>query len=175
MARRPPIRHFFLYYFQRFQMYFLRWDLAQLPAIVLYVIHPFGISVMFFLFSYFTQKLFCFLYIQLLVFTRSFSTDLLVEFSFVISECPILLVLHDNVEISFESPFFCLYLYIYLFMLHCQILLLFCSGFLIPSDLRVFLRQQAKVIRKVLITFACCLNFLPVLSVKFPIQVLYFS
>ena len=44
------------------------------------VICPFGLSAIFFMFPYFTLKLFCFLWIRLLVCPRVFSAYLLVEF-----------------------------------------------------------------------------------------------
>ena len=50
---------------------------------------------MFFFFSYFTQKLFSFLYIQLFAGSRIFPTDLKVEFSFVILEYYVLFILLD--------------------------------------------------------------------------------
>ena len=55
-----------------------------------HVIYPFSLSVIFFLFPYFIPKLFCF---KLLVGPYTFSTYLLVEFSFVILECPVLFIL----------------------------------------------------------------------------------
>ena len=66
-----------------------------------HVIHPFGLSIMFSLFPYFTPKLFCFLCIQLLVCFRAFSIYLMVEFSFVILEYPVLFVLLEPSQIGF--------------------------------------------------------------------------
>ena len=66
---------------------------------------------MFYLFSCFTPKFF---YFRLLVYPRAFSTYLLVEFSFVILEYPVLL---DAVSICYESPFSCHYLLTCLFKL----------------------------------------------------------
>ena len=70
-------------------------------------------SFMLFLFLYFTPKLFCFLCIRLLV-----------EFSFVILECPVLIISLDPVSVYFKSPF-CQYLLIYLFKLPYKICQLF--------------------------------------------------
>ena len=55
-----------------------------------HVIYPFGLSVMFFLSSYRSVEVFCFLCIRLFIGLCAFSNDLLVEFSFVILEGPIL-------------------------------------------------------------------------------------
>ena len=59
------------------------------------------------------QNCFCFFCIHLLVYASAFSTDFLVEFSFVILEGPTLLVLLDPVPASFESPIFRKYFLIY--------------------------------------------------------------
>ena len=71
-----------------------------------------------FLFPYLTPKLFCFHCIQLLVCPRAVSTYLLVEFSFFILKCLVLIVLLDPVSVSFKSPFFRQYLLFYLFKFH---------------------------------------------------------
>ena len=71
--------------------------------------NPFYISIMVFLFPYFILKLFGFFWICLLVCPCTLATNLLVEFSFVILECPIMFVLLDPIPISFVSPFFCQY------------------------------------------------------------------
>ena len=81
---------------------------------ILYVIYPFCISVMFFLFLYLTPNR-----IILLICSCLFSTDMLVEFSFVILEGPILFVLFDPFSGSFEHSFFHQYLLIYFFLLCC--------------------------------------------------------
>ena len=47
----------------------------------IYFIHPFRLSIILFLFQYFTLKLFCFLCIHLLIYHRVFSTYLMVGFS----------------------------------------------------------------------------------------------
>ena len=74
-----------------------------------YFIYPFSLSVMFPLFLYFTPKLFCFFCNRLLVCLRAFSSELLIKFSFIYLECPILIV---------KSRFFHQYLLIYFFKLH---------------------------------------------------------
>ena len=76
--------------------------------------------LMLFLFSYFTPKSFCFICIRLLVCPRAFSTDLLVEFSFVIFECPVLIILLAAVLVSFKLPFFFQCMIINLFKSYCQ-------------------------------------------------------
>ena len=88
------------------------------------------LSFMFFLFPCFTPKLFCF---RFLVCPRVFCTDLLVEFSFVILENLVLIVLLEPSAVSFESPFFHQYLFIYFFKLHFQTCQLFCFGLFILS------------------------------------------
>ncbi len=90
------------------------------------------------LFPHFTPKLFCFLCIRLLVCTRSFPTNLLVEFSFVILECPDLFLLLDLVSVSFKSLFFRQYLLIYSFKLHHQTCQRFCFVFYPNISLRFF-------------------------------------
>ena len=91
------------------------------------VIHLLSLSVEFFLFPYFTPKLFCFLCFWLLVYPRAFSTYLLVEFSFVILKCPVLFVLFGPVSLTFVSPFCRQYFFIYLFKLYCH------AGLFIPT------------------------------------------
>ena len=55
--------------------------------------YPFGFSVIISTFSYFAPKLFYVLRIWLLVYLRAFSPYMLLEFSFVVLECPVLSVL----------------------------------------------------------------------------------
>ena len=86
----------------------------------------------------FTQKLFCFLYIWSLVCPRAFSSYLLVTFSFVILECPVLFLWLDPVSISFKSLFFHQYPLIYLFKLYSQACQLFSIGLYIPTCTSVF-------------------------------------
>ena len=71
-----------------------------------HVIYPFSLSIMFFLFPYFTPELFCFHCIQLLVCPCAFSINLSVEFSFIMLEGPVLFVLFNSVQVSFEFLFF---------------------------------------------------------------------
>ena len=55
-----------------------------------------GFFVIPFPFLHFSPKLFSFLYIQVFVCSRAFSTCFLVEFSFVISQCPFCLIPSRN-------------------------------------------------------------------------------
>ena len=84
----------------------------------------FSISIMFFLFPYFTPKLFCFLCIPLVVCPCRYFTNFLVEFSFIILECSVLFIFIELVPVSFEFPFFRQYLLIYFFQLYSQTCLL---------------------------------------------------
>ena len=84
-------------------MYFRLRPLFKSFYFFFHLIYPFGLPFVFFLFSYFTPKLFCFLCIWFLVCSRAF---LLVVFSFVILECPVLFELLDPVSVFFKSPFF---------------------------------------------------------------------
>ena len=68
------------------------------------------LSFMFFLFPYFTLKFFCFLWIQLLICPRIFSTDLLIVFF-----CYFGIVCFVCIALIFRALFFCRYLLIYLF------------------------------------------------------------
>ena len=64
------------------------------------------------------QKMFSLLCIHLLMCPCEFSTNWFVQFSLVILESPVLLVLLDQVSISFESLFHCKYRLIYFFQLY---------------------------------------------------------
>ena len=100
-------------------------------SILFHVIHPFSLSVIFFLFLYFTPILFCFIRIRLLVCLCAFSTHFFLEFSFVILEVPVLSLLLDPVPVSFESSFIRQYLLIYLFQANFQTCLQFYFGLFI--------------------------------------------
>ena len=63
-----------------------------------------------FFFFYFISKLFCFLFIQLLVCPCAFFTVLFVEFSLILLESPALFVFIDSVLAFLKSPFFHRYL-----------------------------------------------------------------
>ena len=54
----------------------------------------------------FSSRIFCFLYIQLLVYFRVFSSELFVELSFVILKSPVLIVLLDPVSVSLSPSSF---------------------------------------------------------------------
>ena len=82
--------------------------------------------VMFFPSPYFTPKLLRFFYPCLLICFGIFSTNLLVEFSFVILEFSVLFILFDPVQIPLESSFFRQYLLIYFLQLYSQTCLQLC-------------------------------------------------
>ena len=124
-------------------------NLVRVVVIIFHVIYLFGLSVKLFLFPYFTQKLFCFLCIRLLVCPCAFYSILLLQFSFVILESLVLIVLIDTVSVSFKSPFCRPYLLIYVFKLYCQICSLFCLIF----------SSQCIPVFSLLSTFACRRNF----------------
>ena len=124
--------------------------LRRVLIILFHIIHSIGLFVMFFLFPYFNPKLFCFIYV--LVYLHEFSTYLVVEFSFVILEFPVLFVLLDSVLVSFKSSFYHEYLLIYLFKFYRQIFLLFSFDIFIPYILKCF---------SFLCVFACCRSFSP--------------
>ena len=65
------------------------------------VAYPFGFLLMFSWFPYFTPKLFSFLCISLLGCLRTVWPYLLIEFSFIVLECPVLSVLFPPLSISF--------------------------------------------------------------------------
>ena len=92
-------------------------------------IHSGFLLCFFFLFRYLTPKMFCFLCIRLLICPCAFSIDLLVEFSFLI-----LFLLLNGVPLSFESPFFFLYLLIYFFELYGKFCLPLIFDFLFHFD-----------------------------------------
>ena len=87
------------------------------------------VFLLYFPFPYFTPRLFCFFCIRLLICPRAFSSWSLVDFSLVILEWPVLIVLLDPVSVSFKSPFFRQYLLIYIFKLHFKICQQICICF----------------------------------------------
>ena len=89
---------------------------------------------------YLALEMLCFLCICFFICLYAFSTNLLVKFSFVIWECPDLLVFcPDSVRVSSESAFFLEYHLIYFFQLYRQscLRLYFFDGF-IPFSPCVF-------------------------------------
>ena len=98
--------------------------------------------------------MFCF-YIWVLGCTRAISTYFLIEFSFVILECPVLFVLFNPFSLSFNSSSFRQYLLIYPFKLHCKVCLVFRFGLFSPT--------YPFVSFFFLSTFSCH-NFFPCLS-----------
>ena len=136
---RPLISNFSsLYYFlgsrfERIQVYFGLRSIFELLEFFFHVIYQFGFSVMFFLFSYSTSKLFCYLLKWVLVCPRALSTYLLIEFSFVILEYLVLFGVLDLVSESFKSPFR-QYPLIYLFKLYCLTCPLLFFSFLVSSS-----------------------------------------
>ena len=104
-----------------------------------YVIYPFGHFDKFFLFPYFTPKLFCFLSIYLLISPCASSTCLSVEFSLVLLECSVFFVLFDPVSVYFKSSFFCHYFFfIYFFKFYFRTCLLFYFDIFIQKSFRIF-------------------------------------
>ena len=113
--------HFPIWYF----LYVALSDSTSRPSLCLcsfFFLLFIHLAFLFFLFPYFTAKLFCFFCSQLLVYPCVFSTDLLVEFSFIIleglcrqwvyecpgydtkqsdAEIPVMLELWGNAEYSF--------------------------------------------------------------------------
>ena len=82
---------------------------------------------------YFTPKLFCFFCLRLLNCLFAVSINLLVEFSFIILECPVLLVLFDPVPVPFECSLIHQYILNNFFQSHCQTSLQFSfCGLLFP-------------------------------------------
>ena len=74
---------------------------------------------MFLRLPYFSPKSFGFFYIWLLVYFRVTPSQLLIEFSFVVSECPVLSVLFYPLSISLYSSFFGQYFLVYFLLLCC--------------------------------------------------------
>ena len=74
-----------------------------------YVIYPFSLSIIFFLFSYIVPELFCFLFILMLICRYAFTASLLIKFSFVILEGPVLILLLNFVWASFKNLLFPIY------------------------------------------------------------------
>ena len=72
---------------------------------------------------YFSLKLFGFSCIRLLIFFSVISSHLLVEFSFVVLECPVLFVLSYPLSISLKSSFFRHYFHVYFLKLYCYFFL----------------------------------------------------
>ena len=106
-----------------------------------------------FLFPYLTP-FFC---IWLGVCLCAFSTDLLEEFNFLILECPILLVLLDSIQLSFESPLFRQYLLIFLFKLNSQTSGVLFGSFQLQkmSSSRVLKNLFLGTIRNIFNVFVC--------------------
>ena len=113
-------------------------------------IYPFGISVTFFQFPYFTSKCFRFLWIKSWRISFCFCYFL---------ESPFLFILLDTVSASFKSRFSRQYLFIYLFQLHYHTCLLFCFILLLLLSLAILISVAIS---------------LPVLKAQIPIQVSYF-
>ena len=150
IAWRFPIRYILEGNSKQVQVYFhLRASFDSLQFFF-HVIHLFGLSVMFFLFPNFTPELFCFLWIWFLVCPLAFFTYLLIEFSFVIFEGPVLFILLDSVQVSFDSPIFCQGPLIYLCKLFFQTCLQFCFGLFIPIY---------PCVSSFLNTLSCCRSF----------------
>ena len=115
-----PLRFFFQRCSEWPQVYFSLRAFFESLKFFFYVIYLFHFSIMFFPFTYFTPKLFCFFYIRFLGCPCTFFTYLLVEVSLVILKCLVLFVLLEPTRESFKSPMFHQYLLIYQFKSYCQ-------------------------------------------------------
>ena len=74
-----------------------------------------------------------FFFIWLLVCFRVTPSQLLIEFSFVVFECPVLSVLFYPLSISLQSSFFGQYFLVYFLKLYCYFSHVACSFFLLLS------------------------------------------
>ena len=81
-------------------------DDLRVLVILFHVICPVGVSLMSFLFPYFTLELFCFLRIRLLVCPRAFSTYLLLKCSFVILKYPVFLCFSVSLSLFYSAHIF---------------------------------------------------------------------
>ena len=113
--------------------------LLQILVILFHVIYPYRFSLIFFLFSYFTPKLFLLHLYQVLGLSLCILHFLIDWLVFVSLESLVLIVLLDPVTVSFKCVFRGQYLLIDLFKLHCQTCLLFCSGLFFPNCVFSFL------------------------------------
>ena len=136
--------------------------------IIFNVICLFGLSVIFFLFPYLSQNCFAsFASRSRLVYPRAFYINLLVEFSVIFWECPVLFVLLQPASVYFVPPFFHLYLLIYFSQLYYQTyFMLSCFGrFITRYPSAFFLSLQFCVLPQFL--YLCFL-------LNFPYMFLYF-
>ena len=103
-----------------------------------HIINPFSLYVMLFRLPYFRPKSFGFTGVWLLVWFCVMTSQLLIKFSFVVLECPVLFVLFYPLWISLQSSFFRKNLLVYLLKLYCYFFscLLFHS---LPTYYRIFL------------------------------------
>ena len=95
-------------------------SVLQISKFFFHVINPFTISVMLFRFHNLIQN--CFVSFAsdfFFIYPCALSTNLLVEFSFVVLECPFLYCLTLS-RYLLESPFFCQYHLDYFFLLCCR-------------------------------------------------------
>ena len=129
-----------------------------------YIAYLFGLFVMFSWLSNFTLKLFSLICIRFLVCFYVISPYLLVEFPFVVLECPVLSVLFYPFSISFQSSLFRHFFLFYFLKLYCFFFLccLFLLSLRVPAFFLCFL------------IFACFCRFLSSFPVRFPIKVLIF-
>ena len=105
---------------------------------------------MFVRFLYLTRKLFYLFCIRLLILSRTYSIYMLIEFFFVILECPVLFALLDPDPVSFGSPFFHQYLLMYFFRFYGQNCLL--VSFYVFSFHCVFMYYTFFVVSLVVVT-----------------------
>ena len=121
---------------------------------------------MFFLFPYFTPKLFCFLCIRLLVCIWKFSNYFLVEFSFFILECPVFFFLH-HLTMSRYLPRLPLFPNTFCLISSCMV------GHFCPFVF-IFASQHIPSCFSFLSTFSCYRNFFTCPSNLISFQYLYF-
>ena len=94
--------------------------------------------LLYFWLPYFCPKLLGFSWIRLLVCFSVISSQLLIEFSFIVLECLVLSVLFYPLSISLSSSFFRQYFLVYFLKLYCKFFLC-CLFFSVPNNSSVFL------------------------------------
>ena len=133
-------------------MYIFILGLFSTPSssLVIFFIH----SPCFFGCHIFSPKSFGLFYIRLLVCFGVTPSQILIEFSFVVLECPVLSVLFYPLSISFNHPFFGQYFPVYFLKLYCYFPRDICSFFPLIST-PLFL-----IIRACLCSFFICVSSL---------------
>ena len=126
MAWRFPIRYFLDCYSERFKVFDLLKSVSKYFFFVLFI-HS---AILLFIVPIFYNKIVLFLMNQVVDLSLYI---LLLEFFFVILEYPIWFVLLDFASVSFESPFFHQFVFLYLFKLNFYNCLLFYLGLFFPT------------------------------------------